>query len=192
MAGATQPQRTDQRKRNRKRKRRNVSISSSSESSDSSDSSSDEQVVKMPTKTSKAPPLHESSSSSSSSSEDESSESEHDESHSARKFQSTSSQAAAPSNAQDEILPPASGSTNLHTRPPSPPPLRNVPAPQLIPQRDAAGNLSSADSEKDKELKDKFRKFWMSSIADAFSDDLNEIRKVHSSTASPRSCGQLY
>lgn len=43
-------------------------------------------------------------------------------------------------------------------------------------------------------LRDRFRKFWMTSVADAFKDDLEEIRKVrmnicltsrHSLTVSP-------
>ncbi|GJJ07828.1 hypothetical protein Clacol_002033 [Clathrus columnatus] len=34
-----------------------------------------------------------------------------------------------------------------------------------------------ADRAKKKELKEKFKKFWMSSIADAFKDELEEIRK---------------
>jgi len=183
MAGATQ--RTEQRKRNRKRKRRNVSLSSSSSSSESSDSSSDEkqqQVVKLPaaTKTSKASPLQESSSGSSSDDDDENSsasESEDGETQPAPKFQTSTSHHSVPSNAQEENPRLTSGASDSRTRQPSPPPIRNVPAPQLIPSRDTAGNLSSADAEKEKVLKDKFRKFWMSSIADAFSDDLNEIRK---------------
>ncbi|KLO17278.1 hypothetical protein SCHPADRAFT_919531 [Schizopora paradoxa] len=183
MAGATQ--KPDARKRNRKRKRRNVSISSSSESSDSSDSSSGEQVVKLPTKTSaKAPLPHDSSSSSSSSSEDSSdSESEPEDSHASRKTQSAPSQPVN-TDEQDDTLPSSNANANRLPRSPSPPPLRNVPPPQLILSRDAAGNLSSSDAEKEKQLKDKFRKFWMSSIADAFSDDLNEIRKEPNLTQS--------
>ncbi|KAF8815803.1 hypothetical protein BYT27DRAFT_7033408, partial [Phlegmacium glaucopus] len=30
---------------------------------------------------------------------------------------------------------------------------------------------------KEKELKDRFRQFWMTSVADGFKDDLEEIRK---------------
>ncbi|GJJ07817.1 hypothetical protein Clacol_002022 [Clathrus columnatus] len=36
---------------------------------------------------------------------------------------------------------------------------------------------TSGPSEKEKELKEKFKKFWMSSIAGAFKDELEEIRK---------------
>jgi ribosome assembly protein 3 len=34
------------------------------------------------------------------------------------------------------------------------------------------------DAQKEQILKDKFRKFWMASVADGFKDDLEEIRKV--------------
>lgn len=39
-------------------------------------------------------------------------------------------------------------------------------------------------SEKEKALKEKFRKFWMSSVADAFKDELEEIRKEPNLTTS--------
>ena len=36
----------------------------------------------------------------------------------------------------------------------------------------------SHDEEKEQHLKDRFHKFWMASVADAFQDDLQEIQKV--------------
>ena len=51
----------------------------------------------------------------------------------------------------------------------SPSPQPNVDIPPFIPP-DAP--------ESEQALKDKFRKFWMASIAEGFKDDLEEIRKV--------------
>jgi ribosome assembly protein 3 len=34
------------------------------------------------------------------------------------------------------------------------------------------------DAQQEQILKEKFRKFWMTSVADGFKDDLEEIRKV--------------
>lgn len=50
----------------------------------------------------------------------------------------------------------------------SPPPKHNVPPPDLF----------AGGPEKEQQLKDRFRKFWLAGVADAFADDLNEIRKV--------------
>jgi ribosome assembly protein 3 len=38
--------------------------------------------------------------------------------------------------------------------------------------------VTEAGKGKEKALKEKFRKFWMASVADGFKDDLEEIRKV--------------
>ena len=51
---------------------------------------------------------------------------------------------------------------------PSPPP----PAAVSIPP------FGSAPSEDEQALKEKFRKFWMESIAEGFKDDLEELRKA--------------
>ena len=52
------------------------------------------------------------------------------------------------------------------------PPTAAIP-PFLPSQVDA-----DAAKQHEKELKEKFRKFWMASVADAFKDDLEEIRKA--------------
>jgi ribosome assembly protein 3 len=42
-------------------------------------------------------------------------------------------------------------------------------------------NQGGAKSEEEQKLKDRFRQFWMASVADGFKDDLEEIRKVRPS-----------
>ncbi|THU79989.1 hypothetical protein K435DRAFT_785004 [Dendrothele bispora CBS 962.96] len=54
-------------------------------------------------------------------------------------------------------------------REPSPPPP-SAAIPSFIPE-------NGAGSTNEQEMKDKFRKFWMSAVADGFKDDLEEIRK---------------
>ncbi|KAF8164739.1 hypothetical protein B0H34DRAFT_641986, partial [Crassisporium funariophilum] len=56
------------------------------------------------------------------------------------------------------------------SRSPSPPPTA---IPSFLPS-EAAGNDSASQEQ---QLKDRFRQFWMSSMADGFKDDLEEIRK---------------
>jgi hypothetical protein len=56
---------------------------------------------------------------------------------------------------------------------PSPPPSVTT-IPSFIPSTGSA----ESDAQKEQMLKDRFRKFWMTSIADGFKDDLEEIRKV--------------
>ncbi|KAI0308863.1 hypothetical protein OF83DRAFT_1189700 [Amylostereum chailletii] len=51
---------------------------------------------------------------------------------------------------------------------PSPPP---APIPPFLPAQ------PSADAQAEQVLKDRFRKFWMASVADGFRDDLEQIRK---------------
>jgi hypothetical protein len=53
---------------------------------------------------------------------------------------------------------------------PSPPPVE---IPSFLP---APGDTNA--EEKERELKERFRKFWMSSVADGFRDDLEELQKV--------------
>jgi hypothetical protein len=59
-------------------------------------------------------------------------------------------------------------------RPRSPSPsLPSAEIPSFLPQK------TSADYEaREQAMKDKFRKFWMSSLAEGFKEDLEEIRKV--------------
>jgi ribosome assembly protein 3 len=56
---------------------------------------------------------------------------------------------------------------------PSPPPAE---LPSFLPQKGA--NSTEHPQMKEQEMKMKFRQFWMSSVADGFRDDLEEIRKV--------------
>ena len=162
-------QRPVQRKRNRKRKRRDVSSSSSSSDSDSS--SDVDSVTKSKAVTASVPlatATGSDSGSGSSSSDATSSSSDSDEEEESREAQ----QDRDGQNATDENRPDSESKSKAKARVPSPPPLHNVPVPSLT-----AGNI-----EKEQELKARFRQFWMGSIAEAFADDLNEIRKVSAHT----------
>ncbi|KAF9446801.1 hypothetical protein P691DRAFT_159661 [Macrolepiota fuliginosa MF-IS2] len=147
------------RKRTRKRKRRAASSSSSSSSSDSS-SSEDEspsKIIRTVTKVTK--PVEESSESESDSESSDSSSSESEASIPPSTSRATAVKPAAPQK-----------SAKLRRSPsPSPPPAE---IPSFLPSRDDPNA-----EEKEKQLKEKFRKFWMSSVADGFRDDLEEIRK---------------
>lgn len=154
------------RKRNRKRKRRvaSSSESSSSSSEDSSSSSGDANptTVKLKTQTPNKPVLVENSASSSESESDsDSSEVESDR-------QRDDVEMLDPS-----VLADKSGKKErvVYSRSPSPSP---PPAPSFLPTEPDG----SVDTESEKQLKDRFRKFWMQSIADAFQDDLAQIHKV--------------
>ncbi|EJC97991.1 uncharacterized protein FOMMEDRAFT_171371 [Fomitiporia mediterranea MF3/22] len=170
------------RKRTRKRrKRRNVSSSSSSsEISDSSSSSSDSEnenenepsTVKIPQKPpAKAVVASKESSSSSESSAD--SDSDSDSSIPFRKppaaTETQSTLAEPDGETAAPHVPPVSSSTTTqkHTRALSPPPLKNVPEPSIL----------DGDKAHEEALRARFRQFWLGSVADAFADDLNEIRK---------------
>lgn len=59
----------------------------------------------------------------------------------------------------------------VYSRSPSPVP---APVPSFLPTK----SDGSIDTESEGQLKDKFRKFWMQSVADAFQDDLVQIHKV--------------
>jgi hypothetical protein len=58
------------------------------------------------------------------------------------------------------------------------PPLPDTTIPSFIP----SGGLAENNAQNEEVLKDRFRKFWMASIADGFKDDLEEIRKVCTNT----------
>ncbi|KAH7888209.1 hypothetical protein F5I97DRAFT_965007 [Phlebopus sp. FC_14] len=149
------------RKRNRKRKRR---IASDSSSSSDDSSSSEDSVAQKPT----APlnpakratvPLDDSetSSSPSSSSSDDSSDSEDE----------PTSKLKPPSTFVKESSNLTSSQRDGQTRD-SPSPLATASIRPFI----------SPDSpESERALKEKFRKFWMASLAEGFKDDLQEIRK---------------
>lgn len=144
------------RKRNRKRKRRVVSSSSSSGSSSDSTSDGDDAP------TIRRPVAAKATSSSSSSSSDSSSDSDSDA-------------VVQPSHPVDRTLQREAAPTNQNRmRSPSvsPPP---APIPSFLPPK----TTSTAQSEENEQiLKDRFRKFWMASVADGFKDDLEQIRKV--------------
>lgn len=155
------------RKRNRKRKRRAASSSSSSSSS-SSNSSSDDDATKPKTHLPLKTPVNESSQSSSSSSD---SESDSDSDSSSNPFvQPTIKPLTAPSPVLPDHVPlkPAT-----RRRSPSP----DIPAAE-IPSFIPLNSSGEMDTQKEQALKDKFRNFWMASVADGFKDDLEEIRKV--------------
>ena len=59
----------------------------------------------------------------------------------------------------------------LYSRSPSP---IQTPVPSFLPTKPDG----SVDTESEQQLKDRFRKFWMESVADAFQDDLVQIHKV--------------
>ncbi|KAH9034966.1 hypothetical protein EDB85DRAFT_1945084 [Lactarius pseudohatsudake] len=157
---------TAPRKRNRKRKRRLASSSSSSSSSDSA-SSDETPVKKAPLKKQATPSSAEEPSSSSSSSSPSSSDSEHDD-------------APHESNALPAVSRvPFVKTQGVKARSPSPSP----PPVGLPPFLPSEGSGSRADEE-EQALRNRFRQFWMASVADAFSDDLERIRKEPSMTKS--------
>ncbi|KAH9887709.1 hypothetical protein C8Q73DRAFT_794713 [Cubamyces lactineus] len=167
------PKPTAARKRTRKRKRRNVSESSESSSSDSSSSDSEAPqnvaVVRIPVKSKSAkkiepkpaPPSESSEASSSSSSSESDSEDSDVEPAPAR---GRLPQAAAP----DATAAPSKLARQSAS--PTPPPSS---VPPFLPGKSA----SEQERQNEQVLKERFRKFWMGSVADAFKDDLEEIRK---------------
>ncbi|KAG9219571.1 hypothetical protein CCMSSC00406_0008222 [Pleurotus cornucopiae] len=141
------------RKRNRKRKRRAASSSSSSDSN-SSDSESASPHKQAPVVATQAHASEPSSSSSSSS------ESDSDDSDVPQRVEPSKE---TPGKVHIKQIP-------TQERSPSPQP---VPIPSFLPSQAEAAEAV----EQEKVLKERFRRFWMSSIADAFKDDLEEIRK---------------
>lgn len=149
------------RKRNRKRKRRAASESSSESSSSDSESEVEAQptiakkVVTKPAAQEESP--SESSSESSSDSDSEPEQRYH----------------VAPSATLKQPI----ATKPIHTRrkspSPSPPPSK---IPSFLPTLESAGQDVV---EQEKVMKERFRTFWMSSVADGFKSDLEEIRKVH-------------
>ncbi|TDL17725.1 hypothetical protein BD410DRAFT_822565 [Rickenella mellea] len=169
MPAASINPRAPPRKRNRKRKRRNLSSSESSSDSDESESGSSEangntNHTKEKQKTKATVPVVDESSSSSSESESSSSESE------------SGSAPVAPVTLSSGA---ATTQKSQPTRLESPPPP-STSLPSFLPQN----NGSEQEKEKEALLKERFRKFWMASVADGFVDDLNEIRKESNLTTS--------
>ncbi|KZS88997.1 hypothetical protein SISNIDRAFT_417367 [Sistotremastrum niveocremeum HHB9708] len=144
-------------KRIRKRKRRNEVSSSSSSSSSSSDDSSDENTTVAPKAVAAASAVNDDSSDSESSSSSSSSSSSDDE-----------AESTPPKSKVSEISKPSKKMRSSLS--PSPPPHE---IPSFLPQQGTAAEKLN----KEKELKEKFRKFWMASLVDGFADDLDKIRK---------------
>ena len=150
------------RKRNRKRKRRVASSSESSSSSEDSSSGSEDErpaTVKLRTQIPARLAVSEDSSSSSessSSSDEESIRLEDDV---------EMLDASVPTEKTDKQQ------RVVYSRSPSPVP---APIPSFLPTKPDG----SVDTEGEQQLGDRFRKFWMQSVADAFQDDLVQIHKV--------------
>ncbi|CAA7269157.1 unnamed protein product [Cyclocybe aegerita] len=157
-AAATKP--PAPRKRNRKRKRRAASSSSSSSSSDSSNSSDDDVPAKKIAPIAQIPQESSSSSSCSSSESSDSSSSDEEE---------MTTNAVPRGRQEDKDIAPKS--VRRLSPSPSPPPVE---LPSFLPSKDA----TEGSKLQEQELKDKFRQFWMASVADSFRDDLETIRKA--------------
>jgi len=152
MPAATATKPPTQRKRNRKRKRRAASTSASSP-----DSSTEDEAPKKTTKVTPVQPQPES---------DSSSDSDSSKSGSMNEENPT---AEIPRGKQPQNVTPKA--PPQHSPSPSPPPAT---LPSFLPSSENAKN--DAES-REKELEDRFRQFWMTSVADGFKDDLEEIRK---------------
>ncbi|KAF8351710.1 hypothetical protein F5887DRAFT_1057593 [Amanita rubescens] len=165
---------TSTRKRNRKRKRRAASLSSSSSSSDSTSSEAEEQKQPAP-KTAEV--AVEASSSSSSSDSDSESDSDSDSGTDVESpvvaQQATKNHHNHSGPPQGELRASSTVKQNIRTTRPSPSPS---PPPVTIPSF-----LPSTDEDptgmKTQELRERFRKFWMASVAEGFKDDLEHIQK---------------
>lgn len=155
------------RKRTRKRKRRVASSSSSSSDSDSSSSSSTLDAgppVSVKFKVQRKALTEEEDLESSSSSENTSEDSDSDVE--LREAKEDDAEPSATSREQPK-------STRTFERTPSPPP-QAVPIPPFLPN----GEDTTKNAKDEEQLKERFRKFWMTTMVDAFADDLEEIRKV--------------
>ena len=156
LPAVTKPPPT-QRKRNRKRKRRAASTSDSSDSSSSSSTGTEDEAPKTTTKVAPiVPSLSQPQLESDSSSDSESSSSD-------------DTTAEIPRGRQPENVTPKT--PRQISSSPSPP---SAALPSFLPSENAEDDVGS----KEKELQNRFRQFWMSSVADGFKEDLEEIRKV--------------
>jgi ribosome assembly protein 3 len=142
-------------RRIRKRKRRQAASSSSSSSSDSeSDSQNAQKFTASPAALPTAP------------AED-------------RSEQSSLSDSSSTSSASDAESVRDGGDARMqspHTRRPQ----NRSPSPPdpTIPPLVTLNPTTDEEKQRDAQLREKFRKFWMASVADAFSDDLEKIQKV--------------
>ncbi|QRV87828.1 ribosome assembly protein [Ceratobasidium sp. AG-Ba] len=147
------------RKRNRKRKRRAASTSSSSSSSSSSSDDESPQLITRPAPTYVQVAIQVDKSKSDSGSVLTSSSS------------SSSSNSDSEGSAKSSV-PPTKHTKQPRSRSPSPP---STAIPPFTP---------APGTERDQELRTRFRKFWMASIADGFRDDLEELHKEPNLTES--------
>ena len=149
-------------RRIRKRKRRQASSSSSSSSSSSdseSDSQSAQKLITSPTAIPPAPAEERSEQSSLSDSDSSSSASDAE---------------SLPDGGDARMQSPPQKRTGMgppQNRSPSPPSPTIHPLVTLNPTTDE-------EKRRDAQLREKFRKYWMASVADAFKDDLEKIQKV--------------
>ncbi|KAG8720284.1 hypothetical protein FRC08_000644 [Ceratobasidium sp. 394] len=147
------------RKRNRKRKRRAAASSSSSSSSSSSEDESPQlttRPVPVPTRVVVQVDSSDSDSDSSSSSSSSGSDSGSDAGGSVKSISGLPIVTTKPKQRQE-------------SRSPSPP------SPAIPPFLPAPGTEGA--QKREEELRARFRKFWMASIADGFRDDLEELHK---------------
>ncbi|KAF7305843.1 Rsa3 domain-containing protein [Mycena chlorophos] len=144
------------RKRTRKRKRRALSTSSSSSSS-----SSEIDVPVAP----KAPPIPVKTAEPSSSADDS------DEESSSGSDSSSSDSDTGPYTTKSMPTKGAPTTTRLQRRDSPSPPPQSPTLPSFLPPPDSP-NVVDAE----KEMKERFRKFWMASVADGFKDDLEQLR----------------
>ncbi|KAJ7595075.1 hypothetical protein C8J56DRAFT_1044781 [Mycena floridula] len=135
--------------RKRNRKRKRRAASASSSSSSSDSSSSEDEAPAV------VVPAKDASSESSSSSSSDSSDSDSD------------SDVPKPKHVPEMKAQPAARRAS-----PSPPPAE-ISIPSFLPS-----TKSPEHPAKEQEMKAKFRKFWMASLADGFSEDLEEVRKL--------------
>ncbi|KAG7098283.1 hypothetical protein E1B28_000246 [Marasmius oreades] len=159
------------RKRNRKRKRR-ADFSSSSSSSSSESDDSDSEPAGVATITRKVITTQQES-------ENGVSDSSGPESSSEDSDPEEIPQAGLKASREGPSAP-----TDEHTRARStspPPPSTAIPS-FLAPKH--PDESAGATAQREQEMKEKFRKFWMSAVADGFRDDLEEIRKEPNLTTS--------
>ncbi|KZT67057.1 hypothetical protein DAEQUDRAFT_729659 [Daedalea quercina L-15889] len=75
---------------------------------------------------------------------------------------------------EDDSLPTRDVQQNARPRAASVPPIRRSPTPE---PRRAPVPPFPGDAQEEELMRQRFRKFWMASVTDAFSDDLGELRK---------------
>lgn len=153
------------RKRTRKRKRRAASSSSSSSSDSSSPGLEDNGPVSLPPSKVTNPLSSSDSESDSSSSSDSSSDDEQN------RFQRPRKPITVQGKTKEDQQRPNRTSPSPS---PSPPP---VDLPSFLPSSKGTNDIENPQL-KEQEMKLKFRQFWMSSVADGFRDELEELRKV--------------